>query len=325
MYLYKSNPIKEVATMSSLLHLCKKRKSHIIFTMLISILSIIITLYWNYELSQMINQVQVGISITSTQIVLVLILMIASALSQGGFTYLSGYASEYLTHDLRMHLAQRLFTKKYYEMEQLNVGEQLSQLQNEVTEVSQYLTGNLFLLINDGIRFIFTFIWLLTLDGKLAILSNLPVLLILVYVVFSSEIIESLTKQGQRKQQELNGFTDTLLTLFPVIRIYEACDLLQNKYYNKVEEWQHITIREEMTKAKLMSLSAVLSCIPLILLLLVGGTLVIRGDMSIGLVYIFINLSGNVSGVMMNMPGHIAKLRRFIGNLNRILNEEEGI
>ena len=74
-----------------------------------------------------------------------------------------------------------------------------------------------------------------------------------------------------------------------------------------------------------MSLSAVLSCIPLMLLLLVGGTLVIHGDISIGLVYIFINLSGNVSGVMMNMPSHLARLRRFIGNLERIMNEEEGI
>lgn len=311
--------------MSKLLNLCQKRKVYTIATLLISILSIIITLYWNYELSQMINQVQVGISITSTQIVVVLILMIVSALSQGGFTYLSGYTSEYLTHDLRMHLASRLVMKQYYEVEQLNIGEQVSQLQNEVTEVSQYLTGNLFLLINDGIRFIFTFIWLLTLDSRLTVLSNLPVIIILIYVVFSSKVIEGLTRQGQRKQQELNGFTDTLLTLFPVIRIYEAYELLQNRYNEKVEEWQEITIREEMTKARLMSLSAVLSCIPLMLLLLVGGTLVIHGDISIGLVYIFINLSGNVSGVMMNMPSHLARLRRFIGNLERILNEEEGI
>lgn len=311
--------------MSNLLNLCKKRKLYIISTLLISFLSIIITLYWNYELSQMINQVQVGISITSMQIGVVLILMIVSALSQGGVTYLSGYTSEYLTHDLRMHLARRLVMKKYYQVEQLNVGEQLSQLQNEVTEVSQYLTGNLFLLINDGIRFIFTFIWLLTLDSRLTILSNLPVIVILIYVVYSSKVIEGLTKQGQRKQQELNGFTDTLLTLFPVIRIYEAYELLQNRYYDKVEEWQEITIREEMTKARLMSLSAVLSCIPLILLFFVGGTFVIHGDLSIGLVYIFINLSGNISGVMMNMPGHIARLRRFIGNLKQIMNEEEGI
>ena len=306
--------------MSSIKQMINKRKMCIISTLLVCILSIFITLYWNYELSQMINQVQEGISITSTQIAVVLILMIVSALSQGSFTYLSGYTSEYLTHDLRMYLVHKLLMKKYYEIEGLNVGEQLSQLQNELNEVSQYLTENLFSLINDGIRFLITFIWLLFLNSELTILSNLPVIVILIYVVFSSKVIESLARQGQRKQQELNGFSDTLLTLFPVIRIYEAYELLQNRYYDKVEDWQRITIRGEMTNARLMSLSAVLSCIPLLLILLLGGTLVIRGSISIGLVYIFINLLGNISGVM-NMPGHLARLRRFIGNLKRLMYE----
>lgn len=310
--------------MYSLIKLCKKRKIYVLFTLMVSIVSISISLYWNYELSQLINQVQVGLLITRTQILVVFLLMIISALSQGSFTYLSGYTSEYLSHDLRMYLAHRLLKKDYYEVEQLNTGEQLSKLQNEVAEVSQYLTGSLFMLINDGIRFTFTFIWLLTMNSKLTILANLPVIIIFIYVIYSSKVIEGLSKESQSKQQQMNGFTDTLLTLFPIIRIYEASELIQNRYDNKVEEWKTITIREEMTKARLMSLSAVLSCIPLLLLLLIGGTLAIRRDISIGLVYIFINLSGNVSGVMMNMPGHIAKLRRFIGNLERIIYEEEG-
>lgn len=310
--------------MSSLLQLCKRRKTYVIFTIIVSIVSIIITLLWNYKLSKLINQVQVGTSITSTQILVVLALMTISALSQGSFTYLSGYTSEYMTHDLRMYLAHCLLKKNYYEVEQLNTGEQLSQLQNEVSEVSNYLSGSLFMLINDGIRFLFTFIWLLTMNSKLTILANLPVIVILIYVIYSSKAIEGLSKQSQSKQQQMNGFADILLTLFPIIRLYEANELIQNRYNDKVEEWQKTTIREEMTRARLMSLSAVLSCIPLLLILLVGGTLVIRGDLSIGLVYIFVNLSGNVSGVMMNMPGHIAKLRRFIGNLERILYKGEG-
>lgn len=311
--------------MNNLIKLCKKRKLYVTFTLIVSILSIIITLYWNYELNQLINQVQVGIAITRIQIIVVLLLMIITAISQGSFTYLSGYTSEYLTHDLRMYLAHRLLKKNYYEVEQLNTGEQLSQLQNEVAEVSQYLTGSLFMLINDGIRFTFTFSWLLTMNSKLTILTNLPVIIIFIYVIYSSKAIEGLSKQSKIKQQQMNGFIDTLLTLFPIIRIYEASELIQKRYNNKVEEWEKITIQEEMTKARLMSLSAVLSCIPLLLILLIGGTLAVRGDISIGLVYIFINLSGNVSGVMMNMPNHIARLRRFNGNLERIVYEEGDI
>lgn len=48
------------------------------------------------------------------------------------------------------------------------------------------------------------------------------------------------------------------------------------------------------------------------------GIEVIRGTLSVGSLYAFINLSGNVSGAMMNMPGRIASFRRFAVNLKRV-------
>ncbi len=40
----------------------------------------------------------------------------------------------------------------------------------------------------------------------------------------------------------------------------------------------------------------------------------IDGVTAIGTLYIFINLSSNVSGVLMNLPGRIAMFRRFSAN-----------
>lgn len=67
-----------------------------------------------------------------------------------------------------------------------------------------------------------------------------------------------------------------------------------------------------------MSLSALLSSTPLLLLLLIGGAQVINGTATVGTIYVFINLSGNVSGIMMNMPGRIAMFRRFSADLKRM-------
>lgn len=60
------------------------------------------------------------------------------------------------------------------------------------------------------------------------------------------------------------------------------------------------------------------SYIPLLILLLIGGNQIIQGTTTIGTLYIFINLSGNVSGVMMNMPNRIAGFRRFVANMQRL-------
>ena len=117
---------------------------------------------------------------------------------------------------------------------------------------------------------------------------------------------------------KMNGFADTLITVFPVIRLFDAEALILSKYNTTLEEWERASLLEKRRRAKLMSLSALLSCIPLLLLFLVGGIQTIQGFTTIGTLYVFINLSGNVSGVMMNMPGRTAVFRRFLANMKRM-------
>ena len=50
----------------------------------------------------------------------------------------------------------------------------------------------------------------------------------------------------------------------------------------------------------------------------IGGLFVIKGRMSLGDLYIFINLSGNVSGILMNMPSFIGQFRVFMGNVQKL-------
>lgn len=51
--------------------------------------------------------------------------------------------------------------------------------------------------------------------------------------------------------------------------------------------------------------------------------MVLKGTLTIGMLYVFINLSGNVSGVMINISVHLANFRRFCGNLERVWESME--
>ena len=116
----------------------------------------------------------------------------------------------------------------------------------------------------------------------------------------------------------MNRYADTLLTLFPLIKLYDALDMVLRGYKKEVGEWEYQGVRAERIRARLMSLSGLMSNIPLMLLLFAGGSMVINNVLTMGTLYIFINLSGNVSGVMMNMPGFIASFRRFSANMKQI-------
>ena len=116
----------------------------------------------------------------------------------------------------------------------------------------------------------------------------------------------------------MNRHAGTLIEMFPVIRLYDAFGFVSAGYRDAVGEWRVAITRMERVKAWLMSLSAILSCAPLAVLLFAGGHMAINGALSVGTLYIFINLSGNVSGVMMNMPGYITSFRQFAANVKRV-------
>ena len=304
--------------MKSLIKLFQNQKCFFLFALLCSIGSITINLFWNKELATMINLLQIGHSGWKAKIPLCIFLLCTAALFQGGITLFSSYAGESAVHILRLQVADTILRRSYDKNISDNSGELLSLQINELEEVNQYVSDSLFPLITDIISFFFTLVYLLYQNFTLTVLCNIPVLFLFVYTSVSGKIIYRYTQKEQETLQSMNGISQTVLSLFPVLRIYQVEGLLQNKYEENILTWKKAVVTQESVKAKLMSLSGMISTLPLLLLLFLGGTMVIKGTFSIGMLYIFINLSGNVSGVMANMPGHIAGYRRFSGCLNRV-------
>jgi len=295
-----------------------KRKTPALIAAGASGLSAAVTLIWNMWLSGIINLVSGGGPIPGGALAFGLIAMLVMGASNYFRGYISGYTCEYMSHDLRMGYARYFTGLPITESEGLNAGEQLSKLQNEITGVSNYINTNLFQLLDDGVRFLSTLIWLFFISPALTLAANLPVIVIMLYVFYSSKTIEKATAFSLQAKGNMNRHNDALLTLFPVIRLYEASRLVLDGYTAAVGDWKNHTVRSERVRARLMSLSAFLSCIPLLLIFLTGGHMVISGTLTVGVLYIFINLSGNVSGVMMNLPGYIAAFRQFIANMGRL-------
>lgn len=304
--------------MSLLKKLLTKRIGLVTLTVIISISAIVVSLWWNSQLSAMINMISTNILVPTRTVILAAMTILISM----GMAYLlnicSGWTCETLAHDLRMGYAEHLTALPITEVENLNAGEQLSRLQNEIGEVSRFLRDNLFAFVDDLVKFIGTFSWMLWLNPKLTLFANVPTVIIIGYTFFSSKVIGKAALKSQQANAQMNGFADTLISVFPIVRLFHANLLIQNKYNTALEQWANASISEERKRAKLMSLSALLSCTPLLLLFLIGGTQIIHGSTTIGTLYVFINLSGNVSGLMMNMPGRIAVFRRFSANMKRI-------
>lgn len=309
--------------MKILKQLIQLHKTLFIMAVLLTFLSIIFNLCWNKYLAQLLDVLgnadfyDFQNKIYRYLTVGILIVLIHAA-SEFLSTYLSSYTCEIFAHEMRMGYARYYVQRDIRTLARLNVGEVQSAMQNELKEISDYISEHLFSLMKQFCTFAITVLFLLCLNFKLAILSIVPVIPLIFYCSFSSKVIKKYTQQCQYSRKKLNGLTDMILELFPVIQIYDAYKLIQGAVKENLSEWGNASIKKEQTSARLMSLSGVLSFVPLLLLLGFGGDMVIREEISLGTFYIFINLSGNVSGFLQNMPGIYAAFRRFSASVDRL-------
>ena len=300
-----------------------KEKIRIFLTFIFDILFLVINLIWNKELAVLIDLVTSGKAVTQSIIVNLLLILAAYILMSGASTFVSGVTCTCINYSLRQNYIQK-FSHKDLHLQKLSGGKEASILLNELTAVSNFISDNLFFMFDSLIKFIGSFGWLIFLNPFLALTANLPVFFIIIYISYSSKILQKYTIKTNEENSKINSVTDSLMNLFPVIKLYQAQKMILENYSAILSKWENLNVSMEKKKALLMSISAVMTCIPLLLLILIGGKLVILGKLTLGELYVFISLSGNVSGVLMNMPSFIMQLRIFGANLKK-LNEPDAL
>ena len=296
-----------------------KEKIKIFLTFLFDLFFLAVVLVWNRQLAVLIDLVTSGQTVTKSIIMNLVVILAAYILMSGATTFVSGVTCTGINYSLRQNYIQKI-SNQNLPTQKLNGGKEASVLLNELTAVSNFISENLFFMFDSLIKFIGSFGWLIYLNPFLAITSNLPVFFIIIYISFSSKILQKYTLKTNEENSKINSVTDGLMNLFPVIKLYQAQKMILENYSTLLTDWGNLNVSMEKKKALLMSISAVITNIPLLLIILIGGKLVILGKLSLGELYVFISLSGNVSGILMNMPSFIMQLRIFGANLKK-LNE----
>lgn len=280
--------------------------------------AVAVSLWWNACLARLIESVGIGLWPGGAPVWGALAAVAASSATALLQAMATAWVAESMAHSLRMGLAHHMAALDLAQVEKVGAGEALSRLQNEVEEVGGYLGGQLFPLAGDLVRFALTLAWMLMRDARLTLVSCLPVLPLILYTVYTGRVIGRTARQTQAANARMNGFAEALITAFPVVRLFDAAPLLLRRHEGALADWEHAAVREGRTRAGLMSLSAVLSVMPLLALLFFGGRQVVAGQTALGTLYVFINLSGNISGILPNLPGRLAHYGRFAVNLDRL-------
>ncbi len=298
--------------------LLRTRKGLVTATTLLCLLGAGLTLAWNTRVGDILDGIGQG-TLPGRALVGSALLVIGLAAATGyGSHVLSEWTCETLAGDLRLRLARWLVGLSCREQEGVAVGDMLSRLQHDVSEVSGFLQGALLPLFADAVSFLVIVTWMLSVEPLLTLASHLPLVGILWYAVRSSRVIERHAAVSLAANDRASRMIVTLVEMFPIIRVFEARETVGRWHDHHVREWEEAARRGERRRACLMSLSAILRFLPLILLFGFGGPLVIDGRLGIGTLYVFVSLTGSLSGIVINLPSRIAAYRKSMACLRRL-------
>jgi subfamily B ATP-binding cassette protein MsbA len=233
-------------------------------------------------------------------------------------SYFMGVIGERVVYALRAELYQRLLTLSLAFYGQRRVGELLSRLSNDVTQVRAMLTTNITTLLSSIITLIGSVVIVFTLNPGLTlfILLLVPVLIGVAFLFG-----RPLERLARRMQDQLAASTVTVeegLSGIRTVKSFGREPFENQRYQGALTLTLNTALRLIAARAGFGSLMLLLGFGSLAAILWFGGQQVIAGAMSAGMITSFLIYGFLIAAGMGNLAGLYAELRAATGAITRV-------
>ena len=306
--------------MSVLRILLRRNRIWIAAACITALLSNLSQMIYMYYVGELVNKIETRTVIGGTFIILLAGFIVSNAVTQILNQYVGRYSAERMAHTLRMGYAIRLIHRAGGDADtkKPDTASAMSVVQNELAQADGYLSSVFFDVTGMLITGILATIFLMFQNVYLTFVILIPTLIILIYVVFSSRKLSGIVTAAQREKSRMNKTAYSVVHAFPVVKTFEGEELCKTAYDNSINVWTREAAKLGRRSALYNTLSGILSRVPLLLLLLAGGYMVIRGKILMGTLIVFLNLQKSLTQSIMNLPSWLSGFKVFMTNLSRI-------
>lgn len=250
-----------------------------------------------------------------------LLVMAFTVLFQAALTYYRGYllqklqnkmslvsAHTFLTHLLRLPMA--FFDQRY-------AGDLVQRVGNN-NNVSAFLAGDLAETALNVLVAAFYLILLLAYSPILTLIGICSIVFHVILMKFSSGVIENATMKMQQDEGKMIGSVFAGLNITSTLKASGA----ENAYIGRIMGYYAKTI---LLEQKLGNVQQILNAIPAavneitnVLVMMIGGVLVIQGQMTAGMLVAYSSLLGSFTEPVNQLVGFIRKIQTLKADMSRV-------
>jgi|GEM_PF-2401727 len=304
--------------MSVLRTLIKRNRIWVIISVVLTLVANLTQMIYMYYVGELVNKIEERAAVSMVFIVLLAGFIILSVATLFMNQYVGRITAEKMAHTLRMGYASKLLHRLAERGKQYDTASVMSVVQNELVQSDGYLTNAFFDITGMLFMGILATVFMFIQNVILTLVLLIPTLIILIYVGFSSRSLSKIVSAAQNEKMKMNKAGYAAVHAFPAVKTFEGEELCKKAMDERLVSWTKYQTKVGRYSALYNTLSGILSRVPLMLLLLAGGYMVIKGKILMGTLILFLNLQNSLTQSIMNLPNWIAGFKVFTTNLSRI-------
>jgi subfamily B ATP-binding cassette protein MsbA len=250
------------------------------------------------------------------------LLLIGVFLLQALFTsvqsYLLAYIGEHIVYDLRTSLYAQLQKLSLSFYSSRRVGDIVSRLSSDVTQMRTVLTNNLTGFLSQILSLIGSIVIVLTLNTRLTlfILALVPIL-ILVAAVFGSRVQKAST-QIQDQLADSTVVAEEGLQGIRVVKSFGREEYETNRYHTAMEKTFRASLKMAVYNSVFQAVMMFLGFSTIAAIMWYGGREVISGHLTLAMITGFLMYGISIAASLGGMAGMYGQLRSAIGGVQRV-------
>jgi len=243
-------------------------------------------------------------------------------LVQAAFTalqsYMLSYIGEHIVYDLRTSLYTRLQTLSLDFYSTRRVGDVVSRLSSDVTQMRTVLTTNLTSLLTQVLTLVGSIVIVLTMNASLTlfILALVPVL-IGVAVIFGRRV-EKISTQVQDELAAGTVVAEEGLQGIRVVKSFVRESYETGRYHNAMEKTFRASLRMAVYHSVFMAVMMFLGFGSIAAIMWFGGREVIAGRLTLAMISGFLIYGISIAASLGGLGGLYAQFRAAIGGVKRV-------
>lgn len=212
---------------------------------------------------------------------------------------LAGWFQNYVNADVAAQTVNKIRTDLFNKIETLSLrffdstphGELLSRFTNDIDNIGITLSNSMIELTSNLIQLVGVLIFMLVLNVKLALITLIATPFLAIIVTFLIKRTRRLYGEQQGKLGDLNAYIEEEISGLKVVKAYGLENEVVRRFHEKNKSFKDTAIKAQFTSYLMIPLMNGLSNVTLVLIIVAGSMLTLKGDASIGLIVTFINFA----------------------------------